>query len=153
VEGVISLALKILLLLPDNNANKQKKMDNLITLKSNYSAQDTADRIVENIKNEDWHVFARIDHAKEAEKVGLHLRPTVVILFGNPKIGTSLMQNSQSSAIDLPMKALVMEKESGEVIILYNDLDWLKNRHLISDKKTLDTIRQVVEKVCKKAIE
>lgn len=63
------------------------------------------------------------------------------------------MQNSQSSAIDLPMKALVMEKESGEVIILYNDLDWLKNRHLISDKKTLDTIRQVVEKVCKKAIE
>ncbi len=126
-------------------------MDNLVKLHSSYPVQETANRIVENIKEQGWHVFARIDHAKEAEKVKMKLRPTEVILFGNPKIGTHLMRDVQSSAIDLPMKALVKENASGAVMVMYNDLDWLRSRHQITDEETLKEIRKVVETVCQKA--
>ncbi|MDD3722381.1 MAG: DUF302 domain-containing protein [Lutibacter sp.] len=87
-------------------------MDGLKITTSNFSVTETVNRIVAQIEKEGWHVFARIDHAKEAHGKGLELRPTELILFGNPEIGTLLMQNQQISAIDLPMKILVLEDET-----------------------------------------
>ena len=77
-------------------------------------------------------VFIRINHAEGAQKVGKDLRPTEVIIFGNPKVGTPLMQCSQSTAIDLPQKALIWEDEKGQVWLSYNDPNYLANRHGIS---------------------
>lgn len=118
---------------------------------SNHPVKETVERMVKCIAAEGWHVFARIDHAQEGKKAGIDLRPTELVLFGNPKIGTYLMQNSQQTALDLPMRALVMETENGEVQIVYNNTDQFKSRHRVSDEKTLSAITKVLEKVCQKA--
>lgn len=123
-------------------------MDGIKTLKSNYSVKETVKNIIQKIGDEGWHVFAHIDHAAEAKKKGLKLRPTEVILFGNPKIGTLLMQSNQSVAIDLPMKAMVWEDEGGIVYIGYNTTEWLRNRHHLMNDSTIQTISEVVERVC-----
>ncbi len=78
-------------------------------------------------------VFARINHAEGAEKVGKQLRPTELIIFGNPKVGAPLMQCGQSVAIDLPQKALIWEDEAGQVWLSYNDPKYLAKRHSIND--------------------
>src|SRR5699024_8618460 len=109
------------------------------------------DLMVDQIKDEGGRIFARIDHAKEARDNGLKLRPTELILFGNPKIGTKLMQDKQIAAIDLPMKALAWEDEEGKTRIACNDMNWLKERHQLTDDETLNTITAVVEKVCNAA--
>ena len=74
-------------------------------------------------------VFIRINHGEGAEKVGKRLRPTELIIFGNPKVGTPLMQCGQSVAIDLPRKALIWEDEAGQVWLSYNDPKYLARRH------------------------
>jgi uncharacterized protein (DUF302 family) len=79
-------------------------------------------------------IFTRIDHAAGAAKVGKQLRPTVVLVFGNPAIGSLLMQSKQTVAIDLPLKLLVWEDDSGQVWITYNDPDYLVKRHAITDR-------------------
>lgn len=101
------------------------------------------------IGKEGWHLFARIDHAKEAQKKGLELRPTELILFGNPEVGTLLIQDRQISAIDLPMRVLAWEDEGNHVHIAYNDLMWLKERHGLTDDETIDKISKVVENICR----
>jgi uncharacterized protein (DUF302 family) len=74
-------------------------------------------------------VFARIDHAAGAASAGLELRPTEVVIFGNPKGGTALMQDRQSAGIDLPLKALVWEDADGKIWLSYNDPAWIAQRH------------------------
>ena len=118
------------------------------TTTSDGSVTETMDRMVTRIETEGWHLFTRIDHAKEARQKGLELRPTELILFGNPEIGTKLMQDQQTSAIDLPMKALAWEDEEGQVHIACNDMEWLKKRHGLTDDETIGTIAQVIERVC-----
>lgn len=76
-------------------------------------------------------IFSRISHSDNAAKAGLELRSTELIIFGDPKVGTLLMQCSQSVAIDLPLKALVWEDEKGQVWLSYNDPNYLKERHNI----------------------
>lgn len=117
-----------------------------ITL-SDFSVTESANRMVASIEKEGWHLFARIDHAKEAQKKGLMLRPTELILFGNPEIGTLLMQDQQISAIDLPMKILVWENETGQIQIASNTLLWLKERHGLNDDATIGKIEKVVENI------
>ena len=117
-----------------------------ITL-SDFSVTESVNRMVEQIEKEGWHLFARIDHAKEAQKKGLMLRPTELILFGNPEIGTLLMQDQQISAIDLPMKILVWENETGQIQIASNTLLWLKERHGLNDDETIGKIEKVVENI------
>ncbi len=118
-----------------------------ITL-SDFSVTESVNRMVAQIEMEGWHLFARIDHAGEAKKKGLKLRPTELILFGNPEIGTLLMQDQQISAIDLPMKILVWEDETGKVHIASNNLAWLKVRHGLSNDETIGKIAKVVENIC-----
>ncbi len=89
------------------------------------------DRLDKEISERGMRVFARIHHSALAEEAGLTLRPTEVIIFGNPKGGTPLMQVSQTIGIDLPLKALVWQDESGATWLSYNDPDWLAKRHEI----------------------
>src|SRR5580698_5256224 len=101
----------------------------LTTVRSKYSAKETLDRLEADIKARGIEVFARIDHAAGAAAVGLPLRPTTVLIFGNAKAGTPLMQADQAVGIDLPLKALVYEDASGKVWLAYNDPSWLARRH------------------------
>ena len=107
--------------------------DGLIALKSSYSAKDTMNRFEDIAKQRGLNIFARIDHAAGAAKIGKTLRPTEVLIFGNPQGGTPLMECAQSAGIDLPLKALVWEDAQGQVWLGYNDPAFLGKRHEASD--------------------
>ena len=103
--------------------------DGLIALKSPHSAAATMNRLEDTVKQRGLTVFARIDHAAGAAKVGKTLRPTEVLIFGNPQGGTPLMECAQSAGIDLPLKALVWQDASEQVWVGYNDPAYLAQRH------------------------
>jgi uncharacterized protein (DUF302 family) len=103
--------------------------DGLIAIKSPFAAKGTMDRFEEKAKQRGLKVFARIDHAAGAAKIGKTLRPTEVLIFGNPQGGTPFMECSQSVGIDLPLKALVWEDAQGQVWLGYNDPAFLAQRH------------------------
>lgn len=96
---------------------------------SNHSVQQTVDALTNILKSKGVALFALIDHSGEAEKVGLKMRPTKLLIFGNPKAGTPLMLASPSSAIDLPLKVLVWEDTAGKVWLSYNSPEYLRERH------------------------
>ena len=104
----------------------------LTTVRSNFGPQDTIDRLETAIKAKGMTVFARIDHAAGAAVVGLTLRPTEVVIFGNARGGTPLMQSVQTLGIDLPLKALVWQDTAGATWLSYNDPAWLAERHGLS---------------------
>lgn len=126
-------------------------MNGLNTAPSAFPVGETIDRMVSIIEAQGWHLFARIDHAEHARRKGLELRPTELILFGNPEIGTLLMQDRQLAAIDLPMKALAWEDELGQVRVACNSMQWLKQRHGLTDEATIRAIDAVLAKVCASA--
>ena len=101
----------------------------LITVESRYSVRETIDQLTAAITSAGLLIFARIDHAANAAQVGMELRPTELLIFGNPRGGTPLMQDKQTSGIDLPVKALVWEDEEGKVWLTYNEASWLAARH------------------------
>lgn len=103
--------------------------DGLVTISSQHSVADTADRFEQIVGDKGMKVFARIDHAQGAKLIEQELRPTELIIFGNPMSGTPLMQASQLAAIDLPMKALVWEDAEGQSWLTYNDPSYLVSRH------------------------
>ena len=101
---------------------------------SDFSVQETIDRLAAMVTSKGLSVFARIDHAANARQAGLSLRPTYLIIFGNPKAGTPLMQDNQISGIDLPVKALAWEDEAGKIWLTYNEASWLVSRHHLTEK-------------------
>ena len=101
----------------------------LTTFKSSYPPQETMSRLETAVKAKGLTVFARIDHAEGASAAGLSLRPTEVLIFGNAKGGTPLMQAEQTIGIDLPLKALVWQDAVGETWLSLNDPAWLAARH------------------------
>jgi uncharacterized protein (DUF302 family) len=103
--------------------------DGLTTIPSGFGPQDTMNRLETAVKAKGMTVFARIDHAAGAAAVALPLRPTELLIFGNPKGGTPLMQSVQTIGIDLPLKALVWQDASGKTWLSYNDPEWLAKRH------------------------
>lgn len=103
--------------------------DGLIRVTSRYSVEETVQRLQAAFTAKGLQVFAVIDHSGEAEKAGLKMRPTKVVIFGSPKAGTPLMVASPSLAIDLPLKALVAEDAAGRVSVMYNDPQYLQERH------------------------
>ena len=128
--------------LPDNG---------MVHLSSRYSVPDTLKRLESLLRTKNLTVFARVDHSGEAEKVGLKMRPTQLIIFGSPKGGTPLMVASPTIAIDLPLKALVWQDTGGKVWLSYNSPDYLKQRHQIPDDliKNIAGIGAVLEEVVK----
>ena len=104
----------------------------VITIPSAFDVSTTADRLESVLKKKGMTVFARINHTEGAARVGLKLRPTELVIFGNPKVGTPLMHCSQSVAIDLPQKALIWKDSGGKVWLSYNDPAYLSNRHGIT---------------------
>ncbi|WP_213803355.1 DUF302 domain-containing protein [Granulicella sp. dw_53] len=95
---------------------------------SPHSVPETLDRLEAILREHSITVFSRIDHATEAEKVGLHMPPTQVLIFGNPKAGTPIMLAAPLTAIDLPLKALAWQDADGKVWLSYNDPQFLRHR-------------------------
>jgi uncharacterized protein (DUF302 family) len=103
--------------------------DGLISLRSNFGPEDTMNRLEAGVRARGLTVFAHIDHAAGADQVGQTLRATDLLIFGNAKGGTPLMQVAQTTGIDLPLKALVWQDESGTTWLSYNDPVYIAERH------------------------
>jgi len=123
--------------------------EGLVTVRSQHGPEETMNRLGAAVRAKGLTVFAQIDHAAGAEAVGLPLRPTEVLLFGNPRSGTPLMQSSQTMGIDLPLKVLVWQDEGGITWLSYNDPDWVARRHGLDDqsRQVIDAIKSVISEV------
>jgi uncharacterized protein (DUF302 family) len=126
--------------------------DGLIKIKSADSVRETMNRLEEIVKQRGLTVFARIDHAAGASKVGKSLRPTELLIFGNPKGGTPLMVCAQTTGIDLPLKALVWEDASRQVWLGYNDPAYLARRHGVADCPVVENLRRALAGIAKAAV-
>ena len=116
----------------NNNVIRAKieaKRDGIVRVKSNYSVEETVKRFESIAKERGLNIFGIVNHQAGAESVGLELRPTQVVIFGNPRVGTPLMQCNQTVGIDLPQKALIWQDEQGQVWLGYNSPKYLSNRH------------------------
>jgi len=111
------------------NATADQHPNAFITIQSKHSVEHTADRFATLVEDKGLTLFTRIDHAANAKGVDLELRPTQVILFGNPLVGTKLMQCAPTIAIDLPQKVLVWEDADGSTQITYNNPEFLQAQH------------------------
>jgi uncharacterized protein (DUF302 family) len=127
--------------------------DGLTTIPSSFGPKETMDRLEAEIKSKGMTVFARIDHAAGAAEVGLPLRPTELLIFGNAKAGTPLMQADQAIGIDLPLRALVWQDANGKVWLSYNEPSWLAKRHGLTagTKATVDTMADSLSNLARKA--
>jgi uncharacterized protein (DUF302 family) len=103
--------------------------EGLTTCMSGYGSKETMDRLAASVTAHGMTIMARIDHASAAAVAGMELRPTEVLIFGNPQAGTPLMQAAQTLGIDLPLRALVWQDEAGKTWVAYNDPEWLAERH------------------------
>lgn len=105
----------------------------MVHLRSRHSVPETLQRLESVLRAHGLAIFARVDHSGEAEKVGLKMPPTQVLIFGSPTAGTPLMVAAPTLAIDLPLKALAWEDADGAVWLSYNDPEYLKRRHNVPD--------------------
>ena len=106
-----------------------QKEEGIVKIPSHRSVDETVDKLRTILQSKGVKLFALVDHSGEAERAGLKMPPTKLLIFGNPKAGTPLMLAAPSAAIDLPLKILVAEDSRGEVWISYNSADYLKERH------------------------
>ncbi len=127
--------------------------EGLVTLPSSFVAKDTMDKLEAAVKAKSLTVFARIDHAAGAAAVGMPLRPTELLIFGNARGGTPLMQAHQAAGIDLPLKALVYEDAGGKVWLAYNDPHWIAERQGLSTSQgaTIDVITALLKELATRA--
>ncbi len=116
----------------------------LVAMKSPHGQAETLTRLEAQVKQRNLAVVARIDHAAGALRVGQTLRPTEVMIFGNPQAGTPLMQCAQSAGIELPMKALVWTDAAGQTWLGYNDPAWIVHRHGGGDCPAADNVRKAL---------
>jgi len=123
------LALGLLLLPAEGMAQ-----DALVTVESGFDVAETAERLVAALEGKGIKVAARIDHAAGARAAGLEMRPTQVVMFGNPKLGTPLMLANPEIAVDLPMKIAIWQDEAGRVLVGYLPADALKARYRIDEQ-------------------
>ena len=108
-------------------------MEGSTSIRSRFGPKNTMDRLQAQIRSQGMTVFARIDHAAGAAEVELTLAPTELIIFGNARGGTSLMQSAQAIGIDLPLKMLVWEDTAGKTWISYNEPSWIAQRHSVAN--------------------
>jgi len=126
--------------------------EGLTTIPSRFGPKETMDRLKAEIRAHGLNVFARIDHAAGAAEVGLTLRPTDLIIFGNARGGTPLMQTSQTAGIDLPLKALVWQDATNKTWLSYNESSWVVRRHGLGVKaEIVDKLANVLTAMANKA--
>ncbi|MDY0189203.1 MAG: DUF302 domain-containing protein [Desulfuromonas sp.] len=126
--------------------------DGLVALKSSYCANETMNRFEAIAKKKGLHIFARINHAAAAAQIGETLRPTELLIFGNPQGGTPFMQCSQSVAIDLPLKVLVWQDAVGQVWLGYNDPAYLAKRHEVENCPVVAKLQQALAAMSRAAL-
>jgi len=126
--------------------------EGLTTIQSRFGPKETMDRLEAEIRAHGLNVFARIDHAAGAAEVGLTLRPTELIIFGNARGGTPLMQASQTAGIDLPLKALVWQDTANNTWLSYNEPSWIVHRHGLGLKREIvDKLANALSAISRKA--
>jgi uncharacterized protein (DUF302 family) len=127
--------------------------DGLITKRSSFGPEETMKRLEAEVKAKGLTVFAHVDHAAGAAAVGLPLRPTDLLIFGNAKGGTPLMQAVQSIGIDLPLRMLVWQDADGATWVCYNDPAWLSHRHGLDEgtKATVNALTGALNAIAAKA--
>ncbi len=129
-------------------------MKGVTSIQSSFGPKETMDRLEAEIRAHGMKVFARIDHATGAAEAGLKLRPTELIIFGNARGGTPLMQSVQTVGIDLPLKALVWEDASGTTWLSYNEPSWIAQRHNIPNAEpTVSKMTAALSAMSRKATE
>jgi uncharacterized protein (DUF302 family) len=135
------------------NANVNAN-NGIINQLSPYSVSETIDRLEAILQAKGITIFARIDQQAEAARVGLSMRPTQLLLFGNPQAGTSLMVAEPTIALDLPLKILAWEAADGKVWLSYNDSDYLKQRFSLPDElvKNIAVIAPLIEQILKNPV-
>jgi uncharacterized protein (DUF302 family) len=111
----------------------ENRVDGLTSVPSNFDPKETMDRLEAEIRTKGLNVFARIDHAAGAAEAGLELRPTNLIIFGNARGGTPLMQLIQTVGVDLPLKVLVWQDAAGKTWVSYNEPSWIAQRHGVAN--------------------
>jgi uncharacterized protein (DUF302 family) len=126
--------------------------DGLVAVRSPHSAKETMNRLEEIVKQRGLNVFARIDHAAGASKVGKALRPTEVLIFGDPQGGTPFMECAQTAGIDLPLKALVWEDALSQVWLGYNDPAYLAQRHGAGQCPVVENLRKALAGIADAAV-
>jgi uncharacterized protein (DUF302 family) len=126
--------------------------DGIVNVLSDFSVKETADRMENILNKKGMTIFKRIKHSEGANKVGIELRKTELIIFGNPKVGSPLIKCQQSVAIDLPQKALIWEDDTAKVWISYNDPRYLEKRHGISGcEEVISKIEKALATITKSA--
>jgi uncharacterized protein (DUF302 family) len=121
----------------------------IVEIPSNHSVDQTVQKLEDILKAKGVQLFAMVDHSGEAQRAGLKMRPTKLLIFGSPKAGTPLMLAAPSSAIDLPLKILVGEDENGKVWVSYNSPSYLKERHglpqeLVQNIAVIETLASMI---------
>ena len=129
--------------------------EGLITVESKFGPEETMYKLEAAVTAKGLTVFAHVDHAAGAAQAGLPLQPTDLLIFGSPKGGTPLMQQSQTAGIDLPLKALVWQDQSGRTWLSYNDPVWIARRHDLGEgaKPTVDVLAALLKDITAKATE
>lgn len=128
-------------------------VDGLVAVKSAHGVKDTLDRFESAAKAKGLNVFLRLNHAAGAQKVGKSLRPTELLVFGNPQGGTPLMACAQTAGIDLPLKALAWQDASGQVWLGYNDPRFLAKRHGAGEcKPVVENLRKALAGLAQQAV-
>ena len=122
----------------------------LRVLPSRHGPVETLERLEAAVTRHGMTIFSRMDHGAAAEKVGLELRPTVVVVFGNPRAGTPAMRATPTIAIDLPLRMLIWQDEKG-AWVAYNEPGWLFRRHGIADDGTADIMNDVLASIAAEA--
>lgn len=125
--------------------------ERLYKVESSFGAEETLHRLEEALKAQGIPIFAIFDHQKNAEEAGLSLRPTTVVVFGSPKVGTRLMQENQEIAIDLPLKILVWEDKEGKTQLAFPLMKPLGRAYGMQDNPVIFNMQTLLEKLVKKA--
>ena len=126
--------------------------DAYVLKKSAYSVDETLNRLEAVLKKKGITVFARVDHKAGADKVGLNMQPTQLLIFGNPKMGTPLMNESRLMGLDLPMKALAYQDDASQVWLAYLSPAELQQRHNIKNQKIINKMKQALNGLTSKAL-
>jgi uncharacterized protein (DUF302 family) len=133
-------------------SNSSDNIEGLTTIQSSFGPKATMDRVETQIQARGLNVFARIDHAADAAEAGLPLAPTNLIIFGNARGGTPLMQSVQTVGIDLPLKILVWQDAANNTWLSYNEPNWIAQRHGVAGaESTIDKMADLLRAIAREA--